>query len=482
MKKQFFSFLLAFVFLFTLTACDSKISNKSLQKMIQENNLFENLDISTVKVIDEAEIEKNSKIILFSAKLFNSSTLSHFITFADTQKDILSPIEFAYPPMQYLNDEVTLNRHQELNEKYFLKMAEYAARDKDLFSDADKAAEFLREITSKGGILATATSQKAIEDFAKEDFELSEAEEFFGIFEDDTANPICYAASTTESLYSWDWLPESQYLSFVSNNRDELEEAEVQYGPAYKDVQAWTSFDLYGNKQKVYESKAQLYEDVTGKEADFDDGNAKTDGVLRFVTVSDKKPFAYIENGDLTGADIEIAKKLADELNMKIEISTASSSSAIKGTGNGNFDMAMAGFTTEGTGKNITFTDNYYKNYVIILGKDNTEFNERVCVALARIKNSGDIDTIAEKYNLESVAEKPRQYEPSSPAVQEEEPSQSAEEEKPVISYRVRKAADDSSSQAGAFASIENAKKEADTRKDEGYKVYDMQGNLIYTP
>ena len=50
------------------------------------------------------------------------------------------------------------------------------------------------------------------------------------------------------------------------------------------------------------------------------------------------------------------------------------------------------------------------------------------------------------------------------------------------ILYRVRKSPNDSSSQLGAFTVFENAKSLADANKDDGYKVYDQSGNLIYTP
>ena len=50
------------------------------------------------------------------------------------------------------------------------------------------------------------------------------------------------------------------------------------------------------------------------------------------------------------------------------------------------------------------------------------------------------------------------------------------------INYRVRKSANDSDSQVGAFTSLENAKEEADNYKNQGYEVYDMNGKLVYTP
>lgn len=46
--------------------------------------------------------------------------------------------------------------------------------------------------------------------------------------------------------------------------------------------------------------------------------------------------------------------------------------------------------------------------------------------------------------------------------------------------YRVRKSANDAVTQIGAYAIVDNAKKQADSHK--GYKVYDMNGKLVYEP
>lgn len=50
------------------------------------------------------------------------------------------------------------------------------------------------------------------------------------------------------------------------------------------------------------------------------------------------------------------------------------------------------------------------------------------------------------------------------------------------INYRVRKSADDASSQIGAYKELANAKQAADGKKNEGYKVFDINGTLIYDP
>lgn len=51
---------------------------------------------------------------------------------------------------------------------------------------------------------------------------------------------------------------------------------------------------------------------------------------------------------------------------------------------------------------------------------------------------------------------------------------------KPDVIYRVRKTATDAKTQIGAFTVLDNAKKTAD--KNNGYKVFDVSGNVVYTP
>lgn len=52
----------------------------------------------------------------------------------------------------------------------------------------------------------------------------------------------------------------------------------------------------------------------------------------------------------------------------------------------------------------------------------------------------------------------------------------------PSISYRIRRTADDSDTQIGAFSDIERAKAFASTHSADGYKVYDMNGNVVFEP
>lgn len=52
----------------------------------------------------------------------------------------------------------------------------------------------------------------------------------------------------------------------------------------------------------------------------------------------------------------------------------------------------------------------------------------------------------------------------------------------PSISYRIRKSSDDSDTQIGAFSDLERAKAFAASHSADGYKVYDMNGNVVFEP
>jgi|GEM_PF-5103960 len=64
----------------------------------------------------------------------------------------------------------------------------------------------------------------------------------------------------------------------------------------------------------------------------------------------------------------------------------------------------------------------------------------------------------------------------------EETPAPAPTEQPAAIAYRIRKSADDKDSQIGAFADLNRAKAFADAHAAEGYKVFDLEGNLVYQP
>lgn len=471
---------MAFVLLFTFSSCGAQMSNKQLQKLLEDDRDFSHIDFSSVKVLAEKEIDSDTSALMFSAKEKDEDGTFCYISIFNKKSDDLFYIESPYAPLNYLMNEISKNRPQGLNNSLFEKLTgKIAKEDTEFFDDEENSAEFLRELTGKGGIISQETAQEIITDAARKDLNFEDDENFCAVFEKGCALPLCYATKSNEAVFSWDWIAEEQYLSFVSaSTKDELKEAEEKYGPAYDEKEVWVAYDLTGEKQEIYETKTELFEKVTGSKADFEE-EKMTEGILKFATVSNNKPFAYVSNGSLVGFDIEIAQAIAKELNMELEISSMASSMAVKNTGNGTFNMAMGGFTTAQSGENISFTDNYYGDHVIILSKTASNINQKICSALSKISKDGTIDVLAQKYKVSKESAKVEEK------VEEKADENQVQAETPTdttIKYRVRKSADDSKTQLSAFASLENAKKDANAHKDEGYKVYDMSGKLVYTP
>lgn len=66
---------------------------------------------------------------------------------------------------------------------------------------------------------------------------------------------------------------------------------------------------------------------------------------LRVGTTGDYKPFTYIENGEYTGYDIEVARLIAKELGVDIEFIPTTWKTLSDDLINNKFDMAMGGIT-----------------------------------------------------------------------------------------------------------------------------------------
>lgn len=489
MIKKLIALAVIFTLLFSLTACGGEISGKQLQKLIEDCRICPLADIGSVKIISEADIADGAKAVLFSGKIKNTGETFFSVSVVNEKRNKIENLEFSYPPMQYLHKEITENRNEALNLTYFDKVTEKLAEDYKYFSSDDNGKEFLRAITGKGGITSAATAREAIDGIAKYGLGLEKAENFCGIYEEDNANPYCFAASVSEPVYAWDWLPEEKYLSFVSDNsREELEKAETEYGAPYRDETVWVSYDFSGAVIGTYATKAELYTAVTGLEKDFGESDAPADGVLKLIVAGDKFPFVYELNNQLLGADIEVASSIADMLNMELEISAVSSQeAAVNNAADGIFHMAMGALTPDFAKDGVTFTDSYIDDYVIVLCSKNLRINSKICTALAELKDNGKLDEISDnaaKKRAEKKAEEDKKEEKKetneNSGNNETENRQTSDSA--VISYRVRKNGDDPSTQLSAFASLENAIKDVNDHPGEGYKVFDMSGNLVYAP
>lgn len=88
----------------------------------------------------------------------------------------------------------------------------------------------------------------------------------------------------------------------------------------------------------------------------------KETGKLTMATNAEFPPFEYLENGEMVGADIELAKAIAEHLGMELEISNIDFDAALTGAATGKYDMAIAGITADDERRqNMNFSDEYYK-------------------------------------------------------------------------------------------------------------------------
>lgn len=100
------------------------------------------------------------------------------------------------------------------------------------------------------------------------------------------------------------------------------------------------------------------------------DNSTKT---LRVVTNANFPPYEYIGDGQYIGIDIELAKQIADELNMKTEIQNIDFSSIISTVANGQADVGISALTvTEDRNKIINFSNSYATSKQVIIVKEDS--------------------------------------------------------------------------------------------------------------
>lgn len=88
----------------------------------------------------------------------------------------------------------------------------------------------------------------------------------------------------------------------------------------------------------------------------------KEKGVLVMGTSADWPPFEYVDSkGNIVGIDVEIAKKIAQELGVKLEIKDMKFAALIEALKNGQVDIVLADMTpTAERGKVVDFSIPYY--------------------------------------------------------------------------------------------------------------------------
>lgn len=127
----------------------------------------------------------------------------------------------------------------------------------------------------------------------------------------------------------------------------------------------------------------------------------KARGVLIVGTSADWPPFEYVDkNGNIVGIDIEIAKRIAQELGVKLEVKDMKFAALIEAVKNGQVDIVLADMTpTAERGKQVDFSIPYYfsKGNAVVVPKD--KVNEFKSVADLYGKKIGvQLGTIQEEW------------------------------------------------------------------------------------
>ena len=88
---------------------------------------------------------------------------------------------------------------------------------------------------------------------------------------------------------------------------------------------------------------------------------SESGGKLTMATNAEFPPFEYLEGAEIVGADVDLAKALAEKLGMELEITNIDFDAALTGAATGKFDMAVAGITAnDERKKSMNFSDDYY--------------------------------------------------------------------------------------------------------------------------
>lgn len=131
---------------------------------------------------------------------------------------------------------------------------------------------------------------------------------------------------------------------------------------------------------------------------------------LILATEASFAPYEYYENGEIVGIDIDIAKEIANRLDMELEIKDVYFDSIISEIKTEKSDIGAAGISyTEERNKEVDFTINYMDSRQVLIVKKNSDvtinnfYNKKIAVQLGTIID----DYLTENYkSMEIIREK----------------------------------------------------------------------------
>jgi len=110
-------------------------------------------------------------------------------------------------------------------------------------------------------------------------------------------------------------------------------------------------------------------------EAETDAAEAEsTGGTLVMATNAEFPPYEYYEGGEIVGIDADIARAIAEDMGMELEIEDMAFDSIIAAVQSGKADFGAAGMTvTEDRLASVNFSDTYAEAKQVIIVKEGSE-------------------------------------------------------------------------------------------------------------
>ena len=124
---------------------------------------------------------------------------------------------------------------------------------------------------------------------------------------------------------------------------------------------------------------------------------------LVMVTEAGFHPYEYYSNGEIVGVDVDIVKRIAEYLDLELEVKDVHFDSIISEVRSGKSDIGAAGISyTEERALQVDFTDNYATSNQIIIVKTNSDITSKetlhgkVAVQLGSIADSYISDNLSD--------------------------------------------------------------------------------------
>ncbi len=129
-------------------------------------------------------------------------------------------------------------------------------------------------------------------------------------------------------------------------------------------------------------------------------GGSKSDNVFHVGTSADYPPYEFIMFDDegnevLVGADIELAKILAEKLGKELKITNMSFDGLLGSLAEGQFDCVIAGLTNDPE-REVLFSDNYYSRFQTCIVRKEALGDFASIDSLAGQNSAGQTGTVQE--------------------------------------------------------------------------------------